>query len=124
MGFLVRSRTESTLAHVHPDRKCVVRRGLPSDQEILSRERLHVGTLVQDEMREGSHWDGNLEIDAGHLGLSEPSEVEIESRELAGIVELVFELLAQLAPERFERPLAGVHGAAEAAPMIRIEDID
>src|SRR5258708_24432080 len=120
MSFLVQSRSESTLAHVHPDRKCVVRRGLPSDQEILSRERLDSGALMQDEMREGLHRDGNLEIDAGHLPPSEPGEVEIKSDELVGGVELVLDFLAQFAPERLERLLAGVHRAARAAPVLGI----
>src|SRR5262245_33294719 len=108
---------------VQPDRKGVVRGRLPFNQEIMPANGLDVCALMQDEPRVGLAWNPDFEVNPENSRLSQPRQVEIESGELRCVVDLVLQLLAQFAPERVEWSLARVHGAAEATPVVGVENI-
>ena len=41
----------------------------------------------------------------------------------SAVCDLQFQFLVELPPQRLERGLAGVYGAAEQSPMVRIPDV-
>jgi hypothetical protein len=49
-------------------------------------------------------------------------EVEVEPREILGLVELELEFLVELTMERVERPLTWINRSSEATPVVRIPD--